>query len=110
MTWMDLSCNRLSLFWIRFGGNWIKGPCSGRVWARRYIGTLPALVAYLQRELNSGSIDGSVMTLRLQSHSVVLAIVLSAMTLAVGGVVCRAQDSGFKLDLHADSHSTAAGV
>jgi hypothetical protein len=50
------------------------------------------------------------MTLRLQSHSVLLAIVLSAVTLAVGGVVSRAQDSGFKLDLHADSHSTAAGV
>ena len=48
------------------------------------------------------------MSLRIQPASVVLATVLSAVS--VSGVVCRAQDSGFKLDLHADSHTTAAAV
>ena len=50
------------------------------------------------------------MHLRIQPTSLVLAIALSAATGSFGGVVCRAQDSGFKLDLHANAHTTAATI
>ena len=38
MTWMDLSCNRLSLSWIRFEGNSIQGGVMERFESEDLIG------------------------------------------------------------------------